>query len=50
LFKKISHRKKKFPPIVNPNIGYIGIKMGFDKIEEIGKEMLSFTFIMHEKN
>ena len=49
LCKKISHRKK-FPSIVNPNIGYIGIKMGFDKREEIGKEMLGFTFMMHIKS
>ena len=49
LCKQIPHRKK-FPPIVNLNIGYIGIKMGFDKREEIGKEILGFTFMMHEKN
>jgi len=24
--------------------------MGFNKREEIGKEMLGFTFMMHEKN
>jgi len=37
LCKKISHRKK-FPSIVNSEIGYIGVKIGFEKIEEIGKE------------
>ena len=49
LGKKVSHRKK-FPFIVNPNIGYIGIKMGFYKRVEMGKEMLGSTFMMHEKN
>jgi len=32
------------------NIGYIGIKMGFDKREEISKKMLDFTFMMDGKN